>query len=162
MLWSILVGKFIDLLASFWLKMLFIFLNTPSIFKVNRWNRNLTKLDMLTSSSSNMMDQTLLMNEHLKKKKTSMFFIFILLTPNVKSFFHTLSWTSKRNYFISGIYTKFMCPITFFYSHYCQKIGKKLNFSKNLKFLWTQLEGRVFGFSPAGPKTKADLPDSQQ
>ena len=76
--------------------------------------------------------------------------------------FTLLFWTSKRNYFMSGIYTKFMCSITFSYSHDCKKCGKKSIFSKKINFLWTQLDGRIFGFSPAGPKTKVDPPDSQQ
>ena len=33
---------------------------------------------------------------------------------------------------------------------------------KKINFLWTQLDGKVFGFSLAGPKTKSDPPDSQQ
>ena len=39
----------------------------------------------------------------------------------------------------------------------------KLQLKKKNLILSTQLDGRVFfGFSPAGPKTKADPPDSQQ
>ena len=132
-------------LDSFWLKLMFDFSNTLSIFKVMLRNSNLTKFDMLTLSSSNMSAPILKTNEHLKKR-TNHVFIFILLTPTQKSFFHTLSWTSKRNYFISGIYTKFMCPITFSYSHDCRKYGTKSNFSKNVYFLWTRLDGKVFWF----------------
>ena len=63
--------------------------------------------------------------------KNNQFFILILLTPTIKSFSHTLSWTSKRNYFISGIYTIFIRWITFFlYILYCHKSGRKLIFQK--------------------------------
>ena len=38
---------------------------------------------------------------------------------------HKIETLSKRSYFISGIYTKFICSITFSYNHDCQKSGKK-------------------------------------
>ena len=53
-----------------------------------------------------------------------------------------------------------MCSITFSYSHDCQKKGKKYNIKK--KFYEPNLTVEFFGFSPAGPKTKADPPDSQE
>ena len=68
-------------------------------------NWNLTKFDILTSSNSNMTGQIHLMNDHLKKHFFFFLFSFILLTPTLKSIGHTFSLTSKRNYFISGIYT---------------------------------------------------------
>ena len=56
-----------------------------------------------------------------------------------------------------------MCAITFPYTHDCQKSGKKNNFSKKkLNFYEPNLTVEIFGFSPGGPKTKADPPDSQQ
>jgi hypothetical protein len=63
---------------------------------------------------------------------------------------------------MSGIYTKFMCSITFSYSHDCQKCGKKSISLKILAFYEPDLTVEFFGFSPAGPKTKADPPNSQQ
>ena len=59
-----------------------------------------------------------------------------------------------------GIYTKFMCSITFSYSHDCQKVAKNPIFVKNLTFYELNLKVEFFGFSPAGPKIKADPPDS--
>ena len=56
-----------------------------------------------------------------------------------------------------------MCSITFSESHDCHKSGKKSNFSfKKITFYEPYLTVEFFGFSPAGPKTKADPPDSQQ
>ena len=73
--WYFLVTKFMALLASFLLKIWFVFSNTLSIFKVMFRNRNLTKFDMLTSSSSNRTAQTLLNNEYLKKEKKLCFYL---------------------------------------------------------------------------------------
>jgi hypothetical protein len=63
---------------------------------------------------------------------------------------------------MSGIYTKFVCSITFSYSNDCQKSGKNPIFQKKINFYQPNLTVEFFGFSPAGPKTKADPPDSQQ
>ena len=136
----------------FYSKFCLFFSHTLSIFKVMLRNLNLTKCDMLTLLRSNMTAPTLKTNEHLKKQRKHGF-VLIFLTPTEKSFFHTLSWSSKRNYFISGIYIKFMCSITFSYSHDCQKSGKKSTVTKEFKFLWTQLDGRFFWFFlPQDPK----------
>ena len=79
----------------------------------------------------------------LAKKQTNHVLVFILLTPTWKSFFHTLSGTSKRKYFISWIYKKCLCSITFSYSHDCQKSGKKIQFFKDFIFLtWLDLTWR--------------------
>ena len=44
-----------------------------------------------------------------------------------------------------------------------KKSGKKSNLSKKkLTFYEPDLTVEFFGFSPAGPKTKANPPDSQQ
>ena len=51
--------------------------------------------------------------------------------------------------------------ITFSYSHDCQKSGKKSDCQKIATFYEPNLTVEFFGFSPAGPKTKADPPDSQ-
>ena len=87
--WIFLVTKFMALLASFWLKILFVFSNTLSIFKVMLRNQNLTKFDMLTSLSSNMKAQTLLMNEHLKKQTNHVFCLHFAYY-NLKVIFFTL------------------------------------------------------------------------
>ena len=58
-LWSFLLTKFMAHLASFWLKIMFVFSNTLSIVKVMPRNSNLTQFDMLTLSSSNMTAPTL-------------------------------------------------------------------------------------------------------
>jgi hypothetical protein len=42
------------------------------------------------------------------------------------------------------------------------KVARNPIFIRNLNFHQTNLTVEFFGFSPAGPKTKADLPDSQQ
>ena len=43
------------------------------------------------------------------------------------------------------------------------KVGKKYNFSKKkLNVYQPNLTVEFFGFSPAGPKTNADPPDSHQ
>ena len=43
-----------------------------------------------------------------------------------------------------------------------KKVAKNPIFLKILNFYQPNLTVEFFGFSPAGPKTKADLPDSQQ
>ena len=43
-----------------------------------------------------------------------------------------------------------------------KKVAKNPIFLKNLTFYEPNLTVEFFGFSPAGPKTKADPPDSQQ
>ena len=43
-----------------------------------------------------------------------------------------------------------------------KKGAKNKNFLKNLNFYQPNLTVEFFGFSPAGPKTKGDPPDSQQ
>ena len=43
-----------------------------------------------------------------------------------------------------------------------EKVAKNPNFQKNLTFVEPNLTEVLFGFSPAGPKTKADPPDNQQ
>ena len=43
-----------------------------------------------------------------------------------------------------------------------EKVAKNLIFLKILTFYEPNLTVEFFGFSPAGPKTKADPPDSQQ
>ena len=42
------------------------------------------------------------------------------------------------------------------------KVAKNPSFLKNLNFHQPDLAVEFFGFSPAGPKTKADPPNSQQ
>ena len=42
------------------------------------------------------------------------------------------------------------------------KVAKNPIFLKNLTFYEPDLTVEFFGFSPAGPKTKVDPPDSQQ
>ena len=56
-----------------------------------------------------------------------------------------------------------MCSITFSYIHDCQKDGK-FGFSQKIKKKNYEPNFTVefFNCSPAGPKTKADAPDSQQ
>ena len=115
-LWSFLLSKFMAHLASFWLEMMFVFSNTLSTFKVKPRSSNLTKFDMLTLSSSNMIAPTLKINEHFKKR-TNHVFLSSFCQIQLKSYFFTL-------YFISGIYKKIMYSITFSYSHDCQKVAK--------------------------------------
>jgi len=43
-----------------------------------------------------------------------------------------------------------------------KKVAKNPIFLKNLTFYEPNLTVEYLGFSPAGPKTKADPPDSQQ
>ena len=147
-------------MASFRLEILLVFSNSPSIFKVMLRNSNLTKFDINFTKFK--YDRTNLQNKWAFEKTNKPCFIFILLHPE-NNFFYTLSWTSNKFFFISGIYTKLMCLITFSYSHDCHKSGKKYNFSfKKFNFYPPILTVEFFGFSPAGPKTKADLPESQQ
>ena len=88
-------------------------------------NRNLTKLDMLTSSSSNMTDQTLLLNEHLKKYPTKCLYLHFANSNCIVIFSHFILNITK-NCFISGIYTKFICLIFFLYILNCHKSGKNI------------------------------------
>ena len=66
-----------------------------------------------------------------EKTKKHMFFIFILLKVTFSHFFYDI----KKNYLISWIYTKFMCSITFSYSHDFKKSGKKSVVSKKKYFI---------------------------
>ena len=43
-----------------------------------------------------------------------------------------------------------------------KRVAKNPIFQKNLTFYEPDLTVELFGFSPAGPKTKVDQPDSQQ
>jgi len=43
-----------------------------------------------------------------------------------------------------------------------KKVAKNPIFQKKITFYEPNLTVEFFGFSPAGPKTKADPPDSQQ
>ena len=100
-------------------------LNTRSIFKVLLFDLNLTKLDILASSISNMTTPTLKTTEHLKKNNKHTFF---LSTFCLKSYFHTFSLTCKKK-FITGIYTKFMCSITFVIRRWLSKKWQKIRFN---------------------------------
>ena len=124
-------------------------------------NSNLTKFEMLTLLSSNMTAPTLKTNEHLKKTNKPCFHLHFP-NSNLKVFFSHFILNIKKNSFIFGFYTKFMCSITFPYSHDCHKSGKKSKFSKNLNFYEPNLMVEFFCFSSARPKTKAHPPDSQQ
>ena len=89
-LWSFLLTKFMAHLASFLLKIMFVFSNTPSIVKVMPRNSNLTKFDMLTLSSSNMTAPTLKTNKHLKKTNKPCFYLHFA-NSNLKVIFFTLA-----------------------------------------------------------------------
>ena len=73
------------------MKKIVLFSNACSILKLMICNRNLTQLEILTSSSLNMSAPTLLLSEYLKKN------VFILPAPSKrKSIFHTFSLTLKK------------------------------------------------------------------
>ena len=77
---------------------------------------------------------------------TKYVFVFILPISTLTSFFCTFSQTSKRNYFISKMYTQFMCKKIYIYIHDCHKSGKKSFFSKTHNFLWKQFDAIFFVF----------------
>ena len=125
--------------ASFWLKMMFIFSNTSSIFKVMRQNRHLTKFDMLTSSSSNMTDQTLLMNEHLKKINTQ-YFYFHFANFNCKVIVsHFILEHQQQNNLIWNLQKIYLLNNFILYILNLHKSGQKLIFLKSLPFYETNL-----------------------
>ena len=97
------------------------------------------------------------------EKTNEQCFYLHLTNSNCKAFFHTLSWTSKRNYFISEIYTKFMFYV---YISYCHKNGQKLICFKKFNFLWNQLDAIVFlhfpSHTPPPKKKKNFLPPNGQ
>ena len=55
---------------------------------------------------------------------------------------------------MSGIDTKFMCSMTFSYSHDCRKCGKRSIFSKILTFFEPDLTVEFLVFHPQDPKPK--------
>ena len=158
-LWSFLVSKFIALLAIFWLRMFFLFFQILPQFhglksKLNKiWYANFMEFKY---------DRSNRLNEWAFGKQTLSVFIFILLTPTLKSFFHTLSWTSKRNYFISAIHTKFIFWITFFYIFDTVINVAKNWFSKKLNFLGNQLDAIVFCFFQSHNPKQKNLPPNGQ
>ena len=131
------------LLACFWLKILFVFSNARSIFKVMLRNMNLTKLDMLTLLSSNMTAPTLKTNEHLKKLTThylhfansnlKVIFIHFILSI-IKKLFHIWNLhqiNAFNNIFIQSWLSKKWQKIKFF--------KKKLTFYE-LSFLFREIQ----------------------
>ena len=98
----------------FLLNILFIFSNTLLIFKVIRWNRNLTKLDVLTSLSSNITAQTFLRNEHLKKKKKTMFYLHFDTSNYIVIFSHFIFNIKKILFHIWNLHKIYVLNKFFF------------------------------------------------
>ena len=139
LLWYFLLRKFIALLASFLLKMLFLFLNTPSIFKVMRWNRKLTKCDMLTLLSSNMTDQTLLMSEHLKKINAQCFYLHFANSNCKVIFSHFILNIKKKLFHIWNLHKIYLLNQFFFISYTVIKVAQIRFFLKKITIYETNL-----------------------
>ena len=154
-LWSFLLTKFMAHLASFLLKIMFVFSNTLSIVKVMHRNSNLTQFDMLTLSSSNMTASTLKTIEHLKKRTNNVFYLHFA-NSNLKVIFLTLSLEHHTEIISYLESTQNLCVHLHFHTVMTvKKVAKNRIYLKILTFNEPDLTVEIFGFSPAGPKTKA-------
>ena len=105
-------------------RVLFIFSNTRWIFKVMRWNRNLTKFDMLTSSSSNITEQTLLMNEHLTKINTQCFYLHFANSNCKVIFSHIILNIKKKIFHIWNLHKTYLLNNFFYIPYTVIKVAK--------------------------------------
>ena len=142
------------LLAIFLLKILLVFSNTPSIFKVMLRNSNLTKLDMLILSSS--YDHTNPQNKWAFEKTNKPCFYLHSANFNIKVIFlHFILNIKKKLFHIWNLHKIYVFNNIFIKSWLSQKWQQIQFFFKKKNFLSTQLDGKVFlVFHPQDPKLK--------
>ena len=140
-------------MASFWLKILFVFSNTPSIFKVMLRNSNLTKLDMLTLSSSNITAPILKTKEHLKKTNKPCFYLHFANSNLKVNFSHFILNIKKKLFHIWNLHKIYVFNNIFRKSWLSQKWKKNPIFLKKINFYQPNLTVEFFlVFHPQDPK----------
>ena len=124
--------------------MLFIFLNTLSIFKVMRQNRNLLKFDMLTLSSSNMTDQNLFNERAFEQINTQCFYLHFANSNCKVNFSHFILNIKKKLFHIWNLHKIHLLN--------CQKSSQKSFFLKSLTYYETNLTLKCFFTRSTPPK----------